>query len=37
MTLRNMPGDDERLVHRQIDDLSNREDGLIVFSTAIGW
>ena len=30
MTLRKMLGDDERLVHQQVDDLLNREDGLIV-------
>ena len=31
MTLRSVLGDDVRRVHEQIDDLLDREDGLIVF------
>ena len=30
MTFRRVLGDDERLVHQQVDDLLDREDGLIV-------
>jgi len=30
MTIRNVLGDDERLVHQLVDDLLDKEDGLIV-------
>jgi hypothetical protein len=32
MTLRKVLGDDERVVHQQVDDLLDRDDGLIVLS-----